>query len=87
MCMLSKDPRERPSDAAALSDAADALRRKDTRGAVEAVPALAVFLEEQGVTDPSGAETAPWTTTACAPPIPAPRAPGQTAPPPPRRCR
>ncbi|WP_369022745.1 protein kinase domain-containing protein, partial [Micrococcus luteus] len=59
MCMLSKDPRERPSDAAALSDAADALRRKDTRGAVEAVPALAVFLEEQGVTDPSGAETAP----------------------------
>lgn len=59
MCMLSKDPKERPSDATALSEAADALRRKDTRGAVEAVPGLAVFLEEQGVADPSGAETAP----------------------------
>ena len=59
MCMLSKDPKERPTDATAASEAADALRRKDTRAAVEAVPGLAAFLAAEGVADPSGAETAP----------------------------
>ncbi len=46
MCLLAKDARERPSDATALSEAADALRRHDTAGALEAVPTLRPFLEE-----------------------------------------
>ncbi|MEW1964910.1 protein kinase [Micrococcus sp. NPDC078436] len=58
MCMLSKDPRERPSDATALSDAADALRQRDTRAAVAAAPVLASFLEEQGVPAEADQETA-----------------------------
>ncbi|MDO4240788.1 PASTA domain-containing protein, partial [Micrococcus sp.] len=57
MCMLSKDPRERPADATVLSEAAEALRRKDVEGAVDAVPGLAAFLAAEGVDVPGDAET------------------------------
>ena len=57
MCMLSKDPRERPADATVLSEAAEALRRKDVAGAVDAVPGLAAFLAAEGVDVPGDAET------------------------------
>ncbi|WIK81837.1 protein kinase domain-containing protein [Micrococcus lylae] len=62
MCLLSKEAQERPSDATALSEAADALRRHDTAGAVEAVPTLRPFLEEYAdseATTALDAQTAP----------------------------
>ncbi|XNZ00107.1 protein kinase domain-containing protein [Micrococcus luteus] len=62
MCLLAKDARERPSDATALSEAADALRRHDTAGALEAVPTLRPFLEEyadEETTTVLDAQTAP----------------------------
>lgn len=58
MCMLSKDPRERPADATVLSEAAEALRRKDVEGAVDAVPGLTAFLAAEGMDVPGDAETA-----------------------------
>lgn len=59
LCMLSKDARQRPTDATALADAADALRRRDTDGALAAVPGLAAFLEDQGLPASSPEATAP----------------------------
>ena len=62
MCLLAKDARERPSDATALSEAADALRRHDTAGALAAVPALRSFLgdlAEGEATTALDAQTAP----------------------------
>ncbi|MDO5635066.1 MAG: protein kinase [Micrococcus sp.] len=59
MCLLSKDPLERPADAMALSEAADALRRRDTAGAVAAVPGLAAFLDDDAPTAELDAQTAP----------------------------
>ncbi len=44
MSMLAKDPEGRPANATALADAADALRRQDTAGAVAAVPGMMPFL-------------------------------------------
>lgn len=49
MCLLSKDPADRPKDATALASAVDAIRRRDIPAAIKAVPPLAGFL-------PKGAE-------------------------------
>lgn len=81
MCMLSKDPKERPSDATALSEAAEALRLKDVPGAVTAVPALGVFLEDEGLSS-SGDDDAATTVLGTAPQLGAGSrpAPGEAAP-------
>ena len=44
MSMLAKNPKDRPANATALADAADALRRQDTSSAVAAVPGMMAFL-------------------------------------------
>ncbi|GGK47747.1 PASTA domain-containing protein [Micrococcus flavus] len=80
MCMLSKDPRERPADATVLSEAAEALRRKDVEGAVDAVPGLAAFLAAEGVDVPGDAETAALDTA----PAPGTRPEGAVTAPVPR---
>nr|WP_288819288.1 protein kinase [uncultured Micrococcus sp.] len=63
MCLLSKDAKDRPSDATALSDAADALRRQDVAGAVALVPGLRPFLSQdfpdEALTQPVETTTAP----------------------------
>ncbi|QRZ61527.1 protein kinase [Rothia sp. ZJ932] len=50
MCLLSKDPQQRPETATALASAVDAIRRRDVPAAIKAVPSLVAFL-------PQGAET------------------------------
>ncbi len=50
MCLLSKDPKQRPESATALASAVDAIRRRDIPAAIKAVPSLATFL-------PQGADT------------------------------
>ncbi|MDY6052166.1 MAG: PASTA domain-containing protein, partial [Rothia sp. (in: high G+C Gram-positive bacteria)] len=50
MCLLSKDPADRPETATALASAIDAIRRRDIPAAIKAVPPLGKFL-------PQGAET------------------------------
>lgn len=47
MCLLAKDPAQRPKDATALASAVDAIRRRDLKAAVKAVPSLAQFLAEE----------------------------------------
>lgn len=44
MSMLAKSPQDRPPNATALADAADALRRQDTASAAAAVPGMMAFL-------------------------------------------
>ena len=44
MCLLAKDPSERPTSATALAAAIDAIRRNDVRAALKAVPALKQFM-------------------------------------------
>ena len=46
MCLLAKDPAERPKDATALASAIDAIRRRDIPAAIKAVPTLEAFLPE-----------------------------------------
>ena len=67
MCMLSKNPKDRPANATALSEAAEALRRKDVAGAVAAVPTLAAFLADQGVHSTGGPGDAETTALDAAP--------------------
>lgn len=50
MCLLSKDPADRPENATALASAIDAIRRRDIPAAIKAVPPLGRFL-------PQGADT------------------------------
>lgn len=46
MCLLSKDPQQRPKNATALASAVDAIRRRDIPAAIKAVPSLAAFLPQ-----------------------------------------
>ncbi|WP_075204289.1 protein kinase domain-containing protein [Haematomicrobium sanguinis] len=45
MSMLSKDPKDRPQNATALSEAAEAIRRNDLSAALAAVPQMRPFLD------------------------------------------
>ncbi len=59
MCLLSKDPAERPENATALASAIDAIRRNDIPAALKAVPTLAKFLPEDAQTGATRMMTAP----------------------------
>lgn len=58
MCLLAKDPAQRPKDATALASAVDAIRRRDLKAAVKAVPPLAQFLAEENTDDATVTMTA-----------------------------
>ncbi|SQC30227.1 Uncharacterised protein [Rothia kristinae] len=45
MCLLSKDPAQRPENATTLASAVDSIRRNDLRAAVKSVPGLAPYLD------------------------------------------
>ena len=72
MCLLAKDPAQRPKDATALASAVDAIRRRDLKAAVKAVPSLAQFLAEENADD---ATVAMDTMNVAAEPISASAAP------------
>lgn len=58
MCLLSKDPQQRPKNATALASSVDAIRRRDIPAAIKAVPALATFLPQGTDTDATEVMTA-----------------------------
>ncbi|MFW0110096.1 protein kinase domain-containing protein [Rothia sp. P13129] len=62
MCLLSKDPAQRPKNATALASAIDAIRRKDIKAAIKSVPTLAEFLSPDG-TSVTEVMTAPTAVT------------------------
>ena len=64
MCLLSKDPADRPETATALASAIDAIRRRDIPAAIKAVPPLSKFLPQGADTQATQVMTAP---TAVAP--------------------
>ncbi|MDY3049311.1 MAG: protein kinase [Rothia sp. (in: high G+C Gram-positive bacteria)] len=69
MCLLSKDPADRPETATALASAIDAIRRRDIPAALKAVPPLGKFLPQGSATDatePLAPLTAP---TSLVPPV------------------
>ncbi|WP_237218395.1 serine/threonine-protein kinase, partial [Rothia nasimurium] len=66
MCLLSKDPADRPSTATALASAIDAIRRRDLPAALKAVPSLSNFLPQGADTAATAAITAPTTVTPAA---------------------
>ncbi|MGK4065862.1 protein kinase [Rothia sp. HC945] len=60
MCLLSKDPAQRPANATTLASAVDAIRRNDLKAAVKAVPGLSTYLPistDTGQTQPVTAPT------------------------------
>ncbi|ORC15922.1 protein kinase [Rothia nasimurium] len=59
MCLLSKDPADRPDTATALASAIDAVRRRDIPAAIKAVPALSKFLPQGADTQATQVMTAP----------------------------
>ena len=59
MCLLSKDPAQRPANATTLASAIDAMRRNDLKAAVKAVPALSTYLPISAEDDQTQALTAP----------------------------
>lgn len=59
MCLLSKDPAERPETATALASAIDAIRRRDMPAALKAVPSLSKFLPQGADGDATAVITAP----------------------------
>lgn len=61
MCLLSKDPEDRPKSATALASAIDAIRRQDIPAAIKAVPTLGKFLPEGAQTSSTQVMTAPTT--------------------------
>lgn len=68
MSMLAKDPKNRPANADALADAADAIRRGDIRAAHAAVPGMLLFDTATGpITAPVGMQaTAPTSVVGAA---------------------
>ena len=63
MCLLSKDPAERPETATALASAIDAIRRRDMPAALKAVPSLSKFLPQGADGDATAVITAPTTVS------------------------
>ena len=59
MCLLSKDPADRPETATALASAIDAIRRRDIPAAIKAVPPLSKFLPQGADTQATQVMTAP----------------------------
>ena len=59
MCLLSKDPAQRPANATTLASAIDAVRRKDLKAAVKAVPGLSTYLPMTSGDAATQAMTAP----------------------------
>ncbi|HEY4614937.1 MAG TPA: protein kinase, partial [Citricoccus sp.] len=57
MSMLAKEARDRPANATALADAAEALRRQDTASAAAAVPGMLPFLSSSSSAAATGAPT------------------------------
>ncbi|WP_269928585.1 protein kinase domain-containing protein [Kocuria massiliensis] len=60
MCLLSKDPAQRPANATTLASGVDAIRRNDLKAAVKAVPGLSTYLPmstDTGQTQPVTAPT------------------------------
>lgn len=66
MCLLSKDPADRPETATALASAIDAIRRRDIPAAIKAVPALGHFLPQGADTQATQVMTAPTSVTPAA---------------------
>ncbi|MFW0181199.1 protein kinase domain-containing protein [Rothia sp. P5766] len=66
MCLLSKDPADRPETATALASAIDAIRRRDIPAAVKAVPPLGHFLPQGADTQATQVMTAPTSVTSAA---------------------
>lgn len=59
MSMLAKEPHERPANATALAEAAEALRRQDTASAAAAVPGMIPFLTGGAAAAAAAAQGAP----------------------------
>lgn len=67
MCLLSKDPAQRPENATALASAVDAIRRRDFPAALKAVPPLGEFLTVDDKTSATQLLTAPTVEAKAAP--------------------
>lgn len=67
MCLLSKDPAQRPESATALASAVDAIRRKDFAAALKAVPPLAQFLSVNDATSATELLSVPTAATSKVP--------------------
>ncbi|GGH67115.1 protein kinase domain-containing protein [Rothia aerolata] len=67
MCLLSKDPAQRPENATALASAIDAIRRRDIPAAIKAVPSLEQFLPRGAQTSATEVMTAPTAVAATTP--------------------
>lgn len=63
MCLLSKDPSDRPETATALASAIDAIRRRDIPAAIKAVPPLGKFLPQGADTQATQVMTTPTQVT------------------------
>lgn len=59
MCLLSKDPAQRPANATTLASGVDAIRRNDLKAAVKAVPGLSTYLPISTDTSQTQPVTAP----------------------------
>ncbi|QNV37708.1 protein kinase domain-containing protein [Rothia terrae] len=62
MCLLSKDPKQRPESATTLASAVDAIRRRDIPAAIKAVPSLSTFLPQGADTEATEVMTAATST-------------------------
>lgn len=59
MCLLSKDPADRPANATTMAAAIDAIRRNDLQAAVKAAPGLSKYLPMSASTQPTQTLDAP----------------------------
>ncbi len=85
MCMLAKDPSNRPATATKMADAAEALLRHDLDSALEAAPAMREFLTEesddatQAISTSAGAATSPTSVVSPGGAAPSAKTPEQPA--------
>ncbi|HIW98986.1 MAG TPA: protein kinase [Candidatus Nesterenkonia stercoripullorum] len=86
MCMLAKDPSNRPATATKMADAAEALLRHDLDSALEAAPAMREFLTEesdddatQAISTSAGAATSPTSVVSPGGGAPSAKTPEQPA--------